>query len=67
MATGEHAESRWRELGLLAAGAAVVVLVTSIPVIGGWLKLAVILFGLGAFAVVWWHGWRSRPETAPVF
>jgi hypothetical protein len=67
MATGENAESRWRELGLLAAGAAAVVLVTSIPVIGVWLKLAVILFGLGAFAVAWWHGWRSRPETAPIF
>ena len=66
MATGENAESRWQALGLLAAGAAGVVLVTSIPIIGGWLKLAVILFGLGAFAVAWWHGWRSRPEAAPV-
>jgi hypothetical protein len=66
MATATSAENRWQELGLLAAGAAVVVLVTSIPIVGGWVKLAVILFGLGAFAVAWWHAWRSRPETAPV-
>jgi cytoskeletal protein CcmA (bactofilin family) len=66
MATGTNAQSRWQELGLLAAGAAVVVIVTSIPIIGGWLKLAVILFGLGAFAIAWWHGWRSGGEAAPV-
>jgi hypothetical protein len=65
-ATGMNAESRWQELGLLAAGAAAVVIVTSIPIIGGWLKLAVVLFGLGGFAIAWWHGWRSRPEAAPV-
>lgn len=66
MATGMNAESRWQELGLLAAGAAGVVIVTSIPIVGGWLKLAVVLFGLGAFAVAWWHGWRSRRAVAPV-
>jgi len=66
MATGTNAQSRWQDLGLLAAGAAAVVIVTSIPIIGGWLKLAVILFGLGAFAVASWHAWRSRPEAAPV-
>jgi hypothetical protein len=60
MATGTTAENRWRDLGLLAAGAAGVVILTSIPILGGWVKLAVILFGLGAFAVAWWHGWRSR-------
>ena len=65
MATGESADSRWQELGLLAVGAAGVVVVTSIPIIGGWLKLAVILFGLGAFAVAWWHAWRSPRAAAP--
>jgi hypothetical protein len=65
-ATGMNAESRWQELGLLGAGAAGVVIVTSIPIVGGWLKLAVVLFGLGAFAVAWWHGWRSRRAAAPV-
>jgi hypothetical protein len=58
-------QSRWQELGLLAAGAAGVVILTSIPILGGWVKLAVILFGLGAFAIAWWHGWRSRGEAAP--
>jgi hypothetical protein len=66
MSTGTTAENRWQDLGLLAAGAAGVVIVTSIPILGGWVKLAVILFGLGAFAVAWWHGWRSRREAAPV-
>jgi hypothetical protein len=66
MATGTSAESRWQNLGLLAVGAAAVVIVTSIPILGGWVKLAVVLFGLGAFAVASWHGWRSRPEAAPV-
>jgi hypothetical protein len=66
--------SRWRELGRLAAGAAVVVIVTSIPIVGGWVKLAVILFGLGALTIAGWEGWRARrrppaeplPEMAPV-
>jgi hypothetical protein len=66
MGTGTEGESRWQELGLLAAGAAGVVIVTSIPILGGWLKLAVILFGLGAFAVAWWHGSRSRRAVADV-
>jgi hypothetical protein len=65
MATGTNAVNRWQDLGLLAAGAAGVVILTSIPILGGWVKLAVILFGLGAFAVAWWHGWRSRREAAP--
>jgi hypothetical protein len=65
-ATGMNAEGRWRELGLMAAGVAGVVIVTSIPIVGGWLKLAVVLFGLGGFALAWWHSWRSRPEAAPV-
>lgn len=60
MATDMRTEGRWQQLGLLAAGAAGVVILTSIPILGGWVKLAVILFGLGAFAVAWWHGWRSR-------
>ena len=65
MATGTNAENRWQELGLLAAGAAGVVILTSIPVVGGWVKLAVILFGLGAFAIAWWNAWRSRRDAAP--
>jgi hypothetical protein len=66
MSTGMDASNRWTELALLAAGAAGVVILTSIPILGGWVKLAVILFGLGAFAVAWWHGWRSRRAVADV-
>jgi hypothetical protein len=66
MTSGTERESRWQELGLLAAGVAGVVILTSIPILGGWVKLAVILFGLGAFAVAWWHAWRSRRAVAEV-
>ena len=59
---------RWQELALLAAGALAVVIATSLPVIGGWLKLAVILFGLGAVAVAAFRAWgdsrRTRRERA---
>jgi hypothetical protein len=60
---------RWQQLGLLAAGAAVVVLVTSLPIVGGIAKLAVALFGLGALALVTldaWRGRRSGQETPAV-
>jgi cytoskeletal protein CcmA (bactofilin family) len=56
--------SRWRELALLVAGAAVVVIVTSLPVIGGLVKLLVVLFGLGALALAAWHAWRP-PRPGP--
>ena len=42
--------SRWRELAVLAVGAAVVVLLSSLPIVGPWVKLVVILLGLGAVA-----------------
>ncbi|HET7520338.1 MAG TPA: hypothetical protein VFK61_02240 [Candidatus Limnocylindria bacterium] len=58
--------SRWTELGLLIAGAAVVVIVTSLPVIGGLAKLAVMLFGLGAIAIAAWRRWRSPMAPATV-
>jgi cytoskeletal protein CcmA (bactofilin family) len=65
---------RWSDLGILAAGAAVVVIVTSIPVIGGLVKLAVVLVGLGALTIVAWATWRAGrrapgmqpPPAAPV-
>jgi cytoskeletal protein CcmA (bactofilin family) len=56
--------SRWQELAVLAAGVAVVVLVTSLPVVGGLAKLLVIAFGLGAMALAAWHRWRGRPPGA---
>jgi cytoskeletal protein CcmA (bactofilin family) len=59
---------RWRELALLAAGAAVVVILTAIPIVGGLVKVAVVLFGLGAAALAAWHAWqvrRGRGATPP--
>jgi cytoskeletal protein CcmA (bactofilin family) len=55
-----EAGSRWMDLGLLAVGAAVVVLLTSLPVAGGWIKLVVAILGLGALALAAWTGWRAR-------
>jgi len=57
--------SRWMELGLLAAGAAVVVVMTSLPVAGGWIKLLVALVGLGGLALAAWTGWRLRRSPPP--
>jgi hypothetical protein len=54
----------WSRLGLLAAGAAVVVILTSLPIIGGWLKLLVVLLGLGAMVLVAWRWWQSRGTEA---
>jgi hypothetical protein len=62
VASGEM-PGRWQQLGLLVAGAAVVVLVTSVPIIGGIAKLLVVLFGLGALGLVALSAWRGR--TAP--
>ena len=52
--------SRWRELGRLAAGAAAVVIITSIPIAGGWVKLVVVLLGMGALTIAGWDAWRAR-------
>jgi cytoskeletal protein CcmA (bactofilin family) len=45
--------SRWRELAVLALGAAVVVILSSLPIVGPWIKLVVILLGLGAVLIAW--------------
>jgi len=45
------------------AGAAVVVIATSIPIVGGWVKLAVVLFGLGALVIAGWEAWRARRRS----
>jgi cytoskeletal protein CcmA (bactofilin family) len=52
--------SRPRELAVLAVGAAVVVILSSLPIVGPWVKLVVILLGLGAILAAW-RG--SRPKT----
>jgi hypothetical protein len=54
------AGSYWADLSLLAAGAAVVVILTSLPVAGGWIKLLVAVLGLGALTLAAWTGWRAR-------
>jgi hypothetical protein len=67
LATRDWATNRWQELALLIGGAFVVVLVTSLPVIGGIAKLVVIFLGLGAMTIAfaeWWQ--RQRPPAAPV-
>jgi cytoskeletal protein CcmA (bactofilin family) len=51
---------RWGEFGLLAIGSALVVAVTSIPVVGWVFKLAVVLIGLGAIVLAAWNARRSR-------
>jgi len=55
-----EAGSRWVEIGLLAAGAAVVVLLTSLPVVGGWIRLVVVILAFGGLALAAWDGWRAR-------
>jgi cytoskeletal protein CcmA (bactofilin family) len=64
LAMRDPATSRWQLFGLMAAGALVVVIVTSLPIIGGIAKLAVMLFGLGAIALAAWRHWR-RPDVTP--
>jgi len=56
--------SRWQELGLLAAGAALVVIASSLPVVGWLVKLIVVLVGLGAIGMVIWTGWQGRQSGA---
>lgn len=52
--------TRWQELGLLAAGGAGVVIVTTIPFIGPIAKFVVVLVGLGALVLVAWGAWQGR-------
>jgi cytoskeletal protein CcmA (bactofilin family) len=54
----------WQRFGMLAAGVAVVVIVTSLPIVGGIAKLLVILFGLGALFLAAWAAWRGRGSAA---
>jgi len=60
--------SRWMEFGLLAAGAAIVVIGTSLPEAGGWIKLVVVLVGLGGITLAAYDAWRARrtPPAAAV-
>jgi cytoskeletal protein CcmA (bactofilin family) len=60
--------SWWQQLGLLLIGVAVVVVVTSLPIIGGIAKLAVVIFGLGALVLAlrgFWSERQMRTTPAP--
>lgn len=60
------ARSRWQELFLLVVGALIVVALTSLPEIGGIVKLCVIVLGLGAMTVAAAEAWQRRhPPAAP--
>jgi hypothetical protein len=61
---GENS-SRWRELAVLAVGAAVVVLLSSLPVVGPWVKVVVVLLGLGAALIAWLPTRRLDTIPAP--
>jgi cytoskeletal protein CcmA (bactofilin family) len=62
---GENS-SRWRELAVLALGAAAVVLLSSLPIVGPWVKLVVSLLGLGAVLIAWRRPPRTGTVAAPV-
>ena len=57
--------SRWQMLGLVVAGALVVVIATSLPIIGGFVKLAVVVLGLGAITIAAWRWWRGNGDVPP--
>lgn len=53
----------WPLIGRMAVGVVIVRLCTTIPVIGGWVKLAVIIWGLGAISIALYR--RFQPVLAP--
>jgi cytoskeletal protein CcmA (bactofilin family) len=60
---GRRPTSGARRWALLGVGLLVVVIVTSIPVVGGWFGFLIALFGLGAFMLA--ANARRRPTAAP--
>jgi hypothetical protein len=59
------APARWPDLAILAIGVAIVVILSALPVVGGWVKLLVIFVGLGALWLAWRRGewWPRRVVT----
>jgi hypothetical protein len=47
---------RWANLGWLAVGIGIIVVLTSLPIVGGFVKLVVVLLAFGAI----WLAWRQR-------
>jgi hypothetical protein len=63
--------SRLEEFVLLAVGAAVLVILTSLPIVGPIAEIVVVLLGLGAIGIVLWAAWRRwrsgrGPEGTPI-
>jgi hypothetical protein len=52
--------SRLEDLGLLAVGVAVVVILTSLPIVGPIAEVIVVFLGLGAIGIVLWQAWQHR-------
>ncbi|HEU4673935.1 MAG TPA: polymer-forming cytoskeletal protein [Candidatus Limnocylindrales bacterium] len=64
-AWGGTAADRWSDLLPLLVGAAVVVILSSLPVVGWLVKLIVMLLGLGAIVFALWRR-TPPPTTVPV-
>jgi hypothetical protein len=58
------ATDRWRELAILALGAAIVVLASYLPVAGGFVKFVVVCVGLGALLLTL-NGLRRSQRVEP--
>jgi cytoskeletal protein CcmA (bactofilin family) len=56
-------QSRARRWAALIVGILAVVVLTSIPVVGGWIAVLIALAGLGAI-LLGWAPWRRRPSLA---
>lgn len=60
------AMTRLEELLLLAIGAAVVVVLTSLPVVGPLVEIVVVLIGLGGIGIAAWEAWQRRRRGGTV-
>jgi hypothetical protein len=49
---------------LLALGAAIIVVLSSLPVIGWLVKLVVVVLGVGAVLWAVWRRWQSAPAQS---
>ncbi|HZB01084.1 MAG TPA: polymer-forming cytoskeletal protein [Actinomycetota bacterium] len=58
-------DSRGQRWAALALGVVVVVVLTSLPVVGGWLGFLIVLFGLGAILIAL-NSLRRRPPATPL-
>jgi hypothetical protein len=57
-----RARELWPLIGRMVVGVVIVRLSTTIPVVGGWLKFAVVLWGLGAISLALYQ--RYQPTIA---